>query len=145
MIENIKKEIKKKVVSKKQLKSFKKKDEGIFNDLSVNLKIEDRDNEMNINFSWKNVSKTDSEYAFSKINSLMLLFRKFNKKYGEDEVKIIAEADDGKTEVKVKMGDCRMEFVLNTIKDEEVFLEISKRISIDKNKLKKIVELEEDD
>ena len=63
---------------------------------------------------------------------------KSKKTFNVKEIKIEAEADDGKTEVEIK-------FTLNTTNKEKVFSEISKRTGIDIKKLDKIVEFEEDD
>ena len=60
------------------------------------------------------------------------------KAFNTKEIKIEAEADDGKTEVEIK-------FTLNTTNKEKVFSEISKRTGIDIKKLDRIVEFEEDD
>ena len=63
---------------------------------------------------------------------------KSKKTFNVKEIKIEAEADDGKTEVEIK-------FTLNTTNKEKVFLEISKITGIDIKKLDKIVEFEADD
>ena len=130
----------------KQLeKNSKKRNEETFKDISIKLKVEEEDKEVSLRSSWKNVSTSDREHLYSKINSLNSFFKKFNKKYGEKDIEIIAETDDGKTKVKSEIGDDKNKFILNTTKKEEVLLEISKRTGISASKLNNVFEFEEDD
>ena len=99
-------------------------------DISIKIKIEEEDSEININSSWKDISDTDKKKFFSRIDSLISLFREFNNEYGEEEVEIIAEADDGRIKVKTKIGSNQEEFILNVIEKEDILLEISKRTGI---------------
>ena len=110
---------------RKQLeKNSKKKHEETFKGISVKLKIEEEDSEINVNSSWKSISSEDRKEFFSKIDSLIYLFKKFNAKYGEKDIEIIAEAKDGKTKVRAKIGNSKMEFVIESTKEKEVFLKI---------------------
>lgn len=118
----------------KQLeKNSKKRNEETFKDISIKLKVEEEDKEVSLRSSWKNVSTSDREHLYSKINSLNSFFKKFNKKYGEKDIEIIAETDDGKTKVKSEIGDDKNKFILNTTKKEEVLLGISKRTGVNIN------------
>lgn len=130
----------------KQLeKNSKKKNEKNFKDISIKLKIEEEDSEMSVNSSWKNISSADRKEFFSRMDSLISLFKKFNEKYGEKGIEITSEADDGKTKVKAKMGYSKIEFVIDSTKEEEVLLEISKITGISASKLDNVLEFEDDD
>lgn len=141
LIVTLKKKEKRKVKNvKKSENNFKGKNEETFKDISIKLKIEEKDSEVRVNSSWKNISSTDRKEFFSRVDFLISLFKKFNKKYGEKDVEIITEVYDGKTNVKAEIGDSKMEFIVDSTKERKVLLEISKITGISINRSNNVSE-----
>jgi len=104
--------------------------------------------EIRIRSSWQGISHKDQKTVFTKINELLSLLEKLDKKnvkHRNKEPKIEVEFDDGKAEVEIKTSGKKEKFILNTTDKEAVLSEINKRTGIKMNKLRAIVEFEEDD
>lgn len=94
------------------------------------MRIEDEENEVNIISSWDNVSDIDRKTLFSKLYSITPLLKRFDEKYGEEGIKITTEDNGEKIKVNAEIGDNKIGFVLDTIDEDQLFAEISKKVGI---------------
>lgn len=97
--------------------------------------------------SKKSTQKKTEKKVKSNISKKKIVSKKegVSKVFGNKIISIKAESDDGETEVKIRTSKEKIEFVLKTTNEKTILSEILKRTESNLDKLKKLVEFEEDD